>query len=71
MFVEYYSFVKMSEEEEDKESIGRKVSEESKSFLIRDLFQLVESLPLELLEEYRQIFSFFDRCSNDEASVMI
>ena len=30
-------------------------------------FQLAESLPFELLEEYRQIFSFFDRWSNDEA----
>ena len=68
MFVRYYRFVEMSEEDLDKETIGRKVSERSKSFPTRKLFfQLAESLPFELLEEYRQIFSFFDRWSNDEA----
>ena len=26
----------------------------------------MESLPFELLSEYRQIFSFFDRCSDSD-----
>ena len=33
-------------------------------------FQLAESLPFELLEEYRQIFSFFDRWSKFELQMM-
>ena len=62
MFVRYYRFVEMSEEDLDKETIGRKVSERSKSFQTRKLFfQLAESLPFELLEEYRQIFRLFDQ----------
>ena len=71
MFVRYYRFVEMSEEDLDKETIGRKVSERSKSFPTRKLFfQLAESLPFELLEEYRQIFSFFDRWSKFELQMM-
>ena len=56
----------MSDEDLDKETIGRKVSKKYfslRTFRVKKLIfkKLAESLPFDLLEEYREIFSFFDR----------